>query len=162
MVRIKTLRTFVPILLICALFMGCSSNAPINMDTIEAESILQQYYATFNSYDINLMENVFTKKAWQEEKASLIPLVSWAENTGSKFSLLSVKSVEINEDSVKITAVATSNLGSWDDYFYLVDEHSSWKIDGLITRGFSNTQSTGNTTEHISPEEGTNKPSCCE
>ncbi len=98
--------------------------------------------------------------ARREGKLNIVGILG--RNTGSKFSLLSVKSIEIKEDLVKITAEATSNLGSWDDYFYLVDEHSSWKIDRLITRGFSNTQSAGNTAEQISPGEGATKPSCCE
>ena len=162
MVRMKPLRAVVPILLVSALFIGCSSNAPINMNPIEAGSILRQYYAALNSYDIKRIEDIFTKKAWQEEEVSFRPRVYWAENIGFKSSLLSVKSIEIKQDSVKVTAEVTSKLGSWDDYFYLVREHSSWKIDRLITREFSNTQSVDNTAEQIPPGEGAAKPSCCE
>ena len=162
MVTKKPVRVFMPILLIFALVMGCSSNAPANMDSVEAESILQQYYAAFNSYDIKLIEDVFTERAWQEEKVGFRPLVYWAENKAFKPSLLSISWIEIDEDSVKVRAEATSNLGSWDDYFYLVVEDGSWKIDRLITRDLSKIQSMGSTTERISPGAGATKPPCCQ
>ncbi len=161
MVTMKPLRAFAPILLVSALLLGCSSNAPTNMDSSEAESLLQQYYTAFNSYDIKLIEGVFTKRAWQEEKVSLKPLVYWAESKDFKPSLLSIDWIEIDEGAVKVRAEATSNLGSWDDYFYFVVEDGGWKIDRLITRDLSKIQSLGNTTERISPRPSTTGPSCC-
>ena len=158
----KLVRVFLPILLLYAFFVGCSSNAPVSMDTVDVESTLRQYYTAFNSHDMKCIEDVFTKRAWQEERASLRPLVYWAKNIGFKYGLPSIKSVEVKEDSVKVCAGVTSNLGSWDDYFYFIVEHGNWKIDRLITRDFSSTRSVDNTVEQIEPGAGATKPSCCQ
>jgi hypothetical protein len=113
---------------------GCSVEPIREVDSVQIEAVLREYYEAFNCYDLDRIETVFAREAWKEERGEVRALVLWAKDNNFKSEFVSILSIGIDGDSVWTTVEVESDRGLEKDYHRLVREHSSWKIAKLLTK----------------------------
>ncbi len=131
--------------------MGCSVEPAREVNAVQIESVLQEYYEAFSCYDLDRLEAVFTEETWKEERWEIRALVLWAEDRNFKSEHVSIISIEFNGDSALVIAEVESNLTLGKDRHHLVRKHGSWKITGPLTKKVG----------RFSPAETSPDPFCC-
>ena len=131
--------------------MGCSVEPAGEVDVVQIEAVLQEYYEAFNCYDLDRLEAVFTEETWKEERWEIRALVLWAENCNLKSEYVSIISIEFDGNSALAIAEVESNLTLGKDRHHLVRKHGSWKITGPLTKKVA----------RFSPVETLPNPPCC-
>jgi len=114
--------------------MSCSVEPVTEVDAVQIEAVLQEYYEAFSCYDLDRLEAVFTEETWKEERWEIRALVLWAEDRNFKSEHISIISIESDRDSVLVIVEVESNLTLGKDRHHLVRKHSSWKITGPLTK----------------------------
>ena len=131
--------------------MGCSVEPAREVDAVQIEAVLQEYYQAFSCYDLDRLEAVFTEETWKEERWEIRALVLWAEDRNFKSEHISIISIESDRDSALVIVEVESNLALGEDRHHLVREHGSWKITGPLTKKVG----------RFSPVETPPNSSCC-
>ena len=114
--------------------MGCSVEPAREVDAVQIEAVLQEYYEAFSCYDLDRLEAVFTEETWKEERWEIRALVLWAEDRNFKSEHVSIISIEFNRNSALVIVEVESNLTLRKDRHHLVHKHGSWKITGPLTK----------------------------
>ena len=114
--------------------MGCSVEPAREVNAVQIESVLQEYYEAFRCYDLDRLEAVFTEETWKEEGWEIRALVLWAEDRNFKSEHISIISIESDRDSALVTVEVESNLALGKDRHHLVRKHGSWEITGPLTK----------------------------
>ncbi len=131
--------------------MGCSVEPDREVDAVQIEAVLQEYYEAFSCYDLDRLEAVFTEETWKEEEWEIRALVLWAEDRNFKSEHVSIISIEFDGNSALAIAEVESNLTLGEDRHHLVRNHGSWKITGPLTKKVG----------QYSPVETLPNSSCC-
>ena len=116
------------------LLVGCRAQPIGGVTAEEIKPMLLEYYDAFNSYDSARIEAVFARAAWQENSSDTKNWLYTAKSLGFQSDFVSVDSVEVEGDSIRVTIVVESSLGAGQDVIWLVPEHGNWKIAQLITK----------------------------
>ena len=114
--------------------MGCSVEPAREVDAVQIEAVLQEYYEAFSCYDLDRLEAVFTEETWKEERWEIRALVLWVEDRNFKSEHISIISIEFNRNSALVIVEVESNLTLGKDRHHLVRKHGSWKITGPLTK----------------------------
>ena len=133
------------------LLIGCNAEPVREVDAVQIEAVLQEYYEAFSCYDLDRLEAVFTEETWKEEEWEIRALVLWAEDRKFKSEHVSIISIESDRGSTLVIVEVKSNLALGEDHHYLMREHSSWKITGPLTKKVG----------RFSPVETPPDPFCC-
>jgi len=119
---------------VSVLLIGCNAEPVTEVDAVQIEAVLQEYYEAFSCYDPDRLEAVFTEETWKEEGWEIRALVLWAEDRNFKSEHISIISIESDRDSVLVIVEVESNLTLGKDRHHLVRKHGSWKITGPLTK----------------------------
>jgi len=114
--------------------MGCSVEPDREVDAVQIEAVLQEYYEAFSCYDLDRLEAVFTEETWKEERWEIRALVLWAEDRNFKSEHVSTISIEFDGNSALAIAEVESNLTRGKDRHHLVRKHGSWEITGPLAK----------------------------
>ena len=140
------------LVLAAALLTSCRTDLVKEVDPVQIEAVVGEYYQAFNNYDLEHIESVFAKKDWQEEKGELSAWVRTAESLGFKSEFVSIASIRNDGDSVLATVEVNSDLGLGQDFVRLIRERDGWKIAEVLTKKVG---------QVCPPEETPSGSSCC-
>ncbi len=131
---------------------ACSTNSITDIAPAEIETVIREYYEAFNSYDLDRIEAVFAKEAWQEEGGELSAWLRTAESLGFKSEFVSIASTRNDGSSILATVEVNSDLGVGRDFVRLIRERGDWKITEVLTKKVG---------QISPPEETPSGSSCC-
>ena len=97
-------------------------------DTKQIETVLQEYYEAFNSYDLDRVSKVIAEEALKEERDEILLSFAWAESMNFKCELKSITSIQISGDVAGAIAECETSAGPGQDIWHLVREYGSWKL----------------------------------